>query len=333
VSRWLLVRAADVGLAMRVAALALLALALALPGISRERPIPRALVVVDVTQSMNATDVMLDGQAARRLAFAKRAVREAIQTLPCGAEVGLAAFTEYRSYLLLLPLEVCAYRHELMATLDNLDGRLAWAGASEVAKGLHSALRAARGIQPQPSVVFITDGHEAPPIHPNHRPRFDGTPGEVAGLLVGVGGDAPVPIPKFDLEGRSLGTWTADEVLQTDPFSAGRSGSVKGEQLVETEDAAIPSWYRVGNEHLTSLREAYLRALADELKLGYVRLESPGALATAMAQHADRPGRVVFDIAPPLLILALVLFVLAEVAPRIAERVAGGRITPTARRT
>ena len=63
--------------------------------------------------------------------------------------------------------------------------------------------------------VFVTDGHEAPPLDPRHRPAFDDKPGDVAGLLVGVGGLLPVPIPKSDPMGRPLGFWRADEVMQT----------------------------------------------------------------------------------------------------------------------
>jgi mxaL protein len=311
---------------VRVLALALCLAALLRPGVPIEQTTPRALVVLDVTQSMNARDVVLDGRATDRLAFAKAATARAIDAQPCGAEIGLGVFTEYRTYVLLLPLEVCAHRAELQATLANIDGRLAWAGASEVAKGLNWALRAARGLDPRPAVFFVTDGHEAPPINPRHRPRFDGEPGDVPGAIVGVGGDLPVPIPKLDVEGHPLGVWGADEVAQSDPFSAGRTGSVAGERLVETEDTPIPQWHRVGNEHLTALREPYLQALAAERGLGYARLTTPEALARALALHGaagstSRP----LDLTPWLLAAAVALLLLAEIAPRVAARWRGRR--------
>lgn len=311
--------------ALRVLALALCLGALLRPAVPIERPMPRALLVLDVTQSMNARDAALDGAATSRLHLAKHAVARAIALQPCGAQVGLGAFTEYRSYVLVLPLEVCAHRAELQATAANIDGRLAWAGASEVAKGLHSALRAARGLEPRPAVFFVTDGHEAPPLNPRHRPRFDGEPGEVAGAIVGVGGDLPVPIPKQDIEGKPLGVWTADEVVQTDPYSAGRAGSVAGERLVETEDTPIPDWHRIGNEHLTSLREAYLQALAGERGLGYLRLAAPDDLARALAAHGAVRVASPLDLTPALLAISFALLLAAELTPRfVARRRAAG---------
>ena len=248
------------------------------------------VIVLDITQSMNAEDFVGNGRPVSRLAGAKAAVRGAVETLPCGSRVGWGVFTEFRTLLLIAPIEVCANFSELASALDGIDGRVAWAGASEVAKGLHSALKEAKALRGQPSIVFVTDGHEAPPVNPAYRPRFDGRPGDIAGLIVGAGGPAPVPIPKFDPDGRRLGYWGPDDVLQTDPYSKGRAGSVAGEQYAEAEASKPPpGWPAAGNEHLSQLREGYLRLLADELDLGYLRLDSVGAGARALAERMEAP--------------------------------------------
>src|SRR5688572_18621863 len=204
-------------------ALALAALALAAtflrPGMSLPRPLFEHVVVIDVTQSMNVADQRLDGAAISRLAAIKHALRLALDELPCGSKLGWAIFTEHRSYLLLTPVEVCANRAELRATLAGIDGRMAWSGSSEVAKGLHSGIVIAREMSTRPSLVFVTDGHEAPPLDARQRPAFDDKPGEVAGLIVGVGELSPSPIPKLDPSGRRLGFWSADDVMQTDARS------------------------------------------------------------------------------------------------------------------
>ena len=75
--------------------------------------------------------------------------------------------------MLLAPVEVCDNRPELLATLAQIDGRMAWTGNSEVAKGLNSSLRASRELPGAPSLVFMSDGHEAPPVNPRYRPKFD----------------------------------------------------------------------------------------------------------------------------------------------------------------
>jgi mxaL protein len=268
--------------------------------------------MVDVTQSMNVADMTLDGQPVSRLAYARQALRASLLQLPCGSRIGLGLFTEYRSFLLLTPVEVCANLQELRSTLDRIDGRMAWIGGSEVAKGLISGIGIAGQLPGKPSLVFVTDGHEAPPLNPRHRPRFDGKPGEVPGLVLGVGGLLPMPIPKSDPTGRPLGFWAADEVMQSDPQSRGRGASVSGEAMAEDGAAApVPEALRggrAGGEHLSSLREGYLKLLAGELGLSYLRLDDVDGLVRALtAKPLARPVPARADLRVPLALMALLL--------------------------
>ena len=134
------------------AALAL-ATGLLQPVLPWRRPLFDHLVVLDITQSMNVTDMQFDGRAVSRLAFAKQALRRSLLALPCGSKVGWAVFTEYRSFLLVAPVEVCANLSELRSTLAQIDGRMAWSGNSEVAKGVHSAIGIARQLPGTPSLA------------------------------------------------------------------------------------------------------------------------------------------------------------------------------------
>jgi mxaL protein len=288
----------------------LLALSFAEPVIRLERPRFEMIVVLDVTQSMDVRDEQFGDHPVSRLAFARQALRRALEQLPCGSKLGWAIFTEYRSFLLFAPVEVCANRAELRATLDGIDNRMAWTGSSEIAKGLHSAIGIAKALPGVPSLVFVTDGHEAPPLNPRHRPTFDDKPGEVGGLIVGVGGTTSVPIPKSDPAGRPLGFWSADEVLQIDPRSLGRDASVRGETMTEDGDAAPAAGLGAtpGTEHLSSLREPYLQLLAAENGLTFHRLLEPQALAEALQASAlARPVLARVDARVPLAALALVL--------------------------
>ncbi len=293
------------------------------PGWTMERSLFEHVIVLDVTQSMNVTDQQLDAKPASRLAYAKHALRQSLLRLPCGSKVGWAIFTEYRSLLLLAPVEVCANLSELRSTLARIDGRMAWSGNSEVAKGVHSAFGIARQLPGMPSLVFVTDGHEAPPLNPRYRPAFDDKPGEVPGLIVGVGELLPSPIPKTDPQGLPLGFWRADEVMQTDPRSQGRGGSVAGETMLDdrAQMNVPPLGASPGSEHLSSLREAYLRLLAREQGLAFVRLQSPQGLAQAlMAPALAKPVRARFDARFALAGLALCLL-LARHAPALSRRV------------
>lgn len=274
-----------------LAAALLCAAAFLEPRLPLARPRFEIVVVLDITQSMNTADMVAGGRPVSRLAYARAALQAALPALPCGSRLGWAAFTEARSYLLLAPVEVCANRAELRASLEHVDGRMAWSGNSEIAKGLHSARVLVGDLAEHPALVFVTDGQEAPPLEPRFRPHFDDKPGQVAGLLVGVGASRLSPIPKTDPAGRPIGFWSADEVAQSDPRSQGRSSSVGGEGLVDDQGRAggtVASGLGAtpGSEHLSSLREGYLRQLADENGFGYLRLGDTDELARALRAPA-----------------------------------------------
>ncbi len=297
----------------------LLAATFANPGVPGQRSELAAVVAIDITQSMNVVDRTLDGRRVSRLVQSKALLERALAQLPCGSALGWAIFTEYRSFLLLAPIEVCEHRRELLEALRRIDGRMAWAGNSEVAKALNSGLTIAHALPGKPALVFVSDGHEAPPVNPRYRPSFALGRGEVRGLVVGVGGDAALPIPKIDPSGQPLGDWRADEVLQIDPRSLGRGGSVGGEQMVEPEDLTVVPLPGVtpGTEHLSALREAYLQLLASETGLGYLRLDDARGLVAAL--RSDRLAQQVparRDLRPLLAGAAL----LALLWPALAAR-------------
>lgn len=245
-------------------ALLLLLVALWMPSIQLARDTFRYVVVFDLTQSMNVEDYELDGAPASRLAYARHSLRTILHTLPCGSRVGLGAFAEYRTVVVLAPIEVCGGYHDLLASLDNINARMRWGNASEVSKGLFWALRATRDLGDEANLVFLTDGHEAPPLRGSGLPRFDDLkPGAIRGWLLGVGKHTPRPIPKTDPDGRPLGFWSADEVIQPD-------------------HAPSQDTPGLSREHLSALREAYLRGLARELGLEYGHLTDEASLGQAM---------------------------------------------------
>jgi len=287
-----------------LAASALTALALAAPHPVLPQRVFDGIAVLDITQSMNTLDALLDGQPASRLAFAKARLRRALARLPCGARLGWAVFTEYRTYVLLLPVEVCANYAELAATLDRIDGTMAWAGGSQISKGLMSALRISARIPEHPAIVFFTDGHEAPPLRSDFVPIVPDDATDPHGIIVGVGGDALRPIPKFDPTGHPIGLWGPEDVMQAppresfDPVQQGSAGSAAG----------APA----GSEHLSSLKQSHLRELAALTGLGYVRLQPTTDVADLLQdQRCTRSLAVPVDARAPLAAIALALLVFA----------------------
>ena len=240
-----------------IAALLLL-LACAMPPVALPRDTFDAIVIFDITQSMDVEDVQVDGAVASRLALARESARRTLRALPCGSRIGWGAFTEYRTLLLLAPIEVCGNYGDLMATLDGIDGRIRWGNASEISKGVFWAMRAAKELQPRPAVVFITDGQESPPLGTSNFPMFDDlAPGQVGGWLVGVGGSVPRPIPRTDGQGNRIGYWRAQDVIQRD----------------------VPAGAPASHEQLSELNEPHLRGLAAQVGFDYAALADPATLA------------------------------------------------------
>ena len=263
------------------AALALVAAALAGPTLPLPSGVFRHLVVFDITQSMNVADATPADAAPTRLEHAKAAVLEAAAALPCGSEVGLGLFAGHRTFLVLAPVEVCTNYAALAEIVRAVDWRMAWAARSEVAKGVHSGLAAAAALGPATSLVFLTDGHEAPPLHAGLRPRAPGRAGRVRGLLAGVGGPVPMPIPRLDPQGGNLGYWEADDVLQVDELSLGRRTTVP-ENYAGFEAGDVAARIAAGTEHLSALRAAHLRAVAGDVGLHYRHVGGADALTRAI---------------------------------------------------
>lgn len=242
-------------------ALLLIVIALWLPPVPRDVKIMDSLFVLDITDSMNVEDARLDGKTLRRLAWAKEFTRKTLLEMPCGAHAGLAIFSEARSLILMNPVEVCANYHDLTQMLAQINPPMAWARSSEVSKATYTAIRQAKDIEPKPSIVFMTDGHESPPVHESLFPKFQGTPGEVQGVIVGIGGNDSLPIPKTNEQGEIEGFWDVNEVMHVDVYASTRG------------DMAEANAQKPRTEHLSSQKKSHLETLAN--RVGFEFVSSP----------------------------------------------------------
>lgn len=277
------------------AACACAAFSLATPSLDLERPVFRYLFVIDITQSMNARDYHQEGLPADRLGFVKASLRQAWEALPCGSEVGLGLFTTRNSQVLFEPLEICAHFPLLADVLAHIDWRMAWAADSHIARGLHTGLREAAARGADTRLVFFSDGQQFPPEA--DAPVFDGRAGAVGGLVVGVGGPMPVPIPLLDKDNRPLGFWEYVDLRDYLPASA------------MPQDGTV--------NYLSRLDETGLRGLASATGLRYHRLETPSALADALtAPELAARRKVATDIRWLPALLALFLLTATRLIPR-----------------
>lgn len=266
---------------------ALLLAATVLPPVQLQRTVVNHLAVIDITQSMYVGDQMLDGKAVSRLEFTRQALIRAMEKLPCGSRLGIGIFASRRTLLLLAPVEVCANRTELAQAIGQIDARMAWEDASVIARGVYSATDVAFELTSHPSVIFITDGQESPPMATI--PEFDRPPGRIKGMLLGVGGDTPQPIPRIDKKGRQIGWWSANAVVQQ----------------------PTPAGFAPNQEHLSAVHEQHLQGLAQAAGLGYARLADTAGLEQVLATpELARTLTVATDLRSIPALLALLLLVL-----------------------
>jgi mxaL protein len=185
---------------------------------------------------------------------------------------------------------------------------MAWEGDSHVANGVYNGIAVAQGLGAD--LLFFTDGHEAPPLPWTGMPPFEGEPGKVRGLLVGVGGKTLVPIPKYDDDGREIGVIGPNDVLQENRWGAPPPDA-------PSRPGYHPKWAPWGNmpangtEHLTSVKEDHLRAIAGQTGLSYLTLDGAAALLSAFEAAAEpREVVVAADVRPYPAALALALLVI-----------------------
>lgn len=304
-----------------------------------QQPVYSTLFVIDITRSMNVADYRVAGEPMTRLARAKAAVAATIARLPCGSRAGLALFTERTVNITLMPIEVCGHFSSLQASIDQIDWRMAWAADSNVNRALVDgmeklrALRGQAGIDDTTSLVLLSDGHEAPPANPRYEPNpallvpgkkkdepgappADSAP--LHGLIVGVGGYTPVPIPRYNAEGERIGVYAEDDVPQAANF-----GQPANPDAIEGYVPRNAPWGRAaksGTEHLSAVRETHLQDLADKADFGYVHLDDDTALYRSLtpADWADVQTRAT-DIRWLFAAAALLLAVCVPLATLVGD--------------
>jgi mxaL protein len=310
----------DPRLLLLAGAFALTLVALVDPHISLARSSFDALVVVDITGSMNTRDYLDGGRPVSRLEYVKSALRNFVAGLPCASRVALGVFSERRSFLLFEPVEVCADYAPLADAIAALDWRMAWEGDSRIASGLFSAIADARDLRAD--LVFFTDGQEAPPLPFSGAPPFEGRVGEVRGLIVGVGGYALSPIPKFDDNGREIGFYGVEDVPHDNRFGLPPQGAEQREGY-NARNAPFGAAVALGVEHLSSVREPYLQSLSEKTGLSYTHLTDPRRLLGAFETAARPRSRASsLSLRPALGGVAAALLIALYVLPSAFEKLA-----------
>lgn len=274
--------------------LLLLTLALFQPHFRLPNRVYDWLIVIDVTQSMNVRDYSIHDKGVSRLEFAKTTVRESLRALPCGSRVAIAMFAEREALSIVRPVEICAHYSVLDQTIANLDWRMAWAADSFIAHGVYRSVELSAKLGKTSRVLFVTDGHQAPPANPKYVPAFEGKVGDVKGYIVGSGKLNKSPIPKLDDRNEIAGYWTAEDIQQFGLFGMAETLSVlameQGQHDRNAGHGAAPDM--LGGAHLSALDEGNLKKIAKQTGLQYVRLENQQQLEDVMTNFGMSTTRM-----------------------------------------
>ena len=283
--------------------------------------------MIDITRSMNVEDYVDDqGNPISRLEKVKADTLAVIQKLPCGSRVGLGVFTERMPTLLYTPMEVCSDYPEIRESIRRIDWRMAWVADSNIILALANTFELMRTVEiDETTLVFFTDGQEAPPMNSRYAPDLaemqetgeDRT--AIKGILVGTGDHALSRIPKYDEDGTQIGFYTAEDVPQGTTFGLPEDPS-KIEGYVP-RNAPWGNQSRVGNEHLSSVKEEYLKSLAEPSKLHYHHLQNANQLYQALThdQFSQRHIRQT-DLSFIPASFALLLLFFAYLPERVGRR-------------
>lgn len=267
-------------------AFVLLVLAFLNPSIPVKHNIYTYLLVADISQSMNAADMKMNGKTVSRMAYQQKIMHEAISALPCGTKVSIGLFAGVSVAALYHPIEVCENFAAIQDTIDHLDWRTAWSGNSRIREALFSTARAIRSFPENAQVVFFTDGEEAPKLHVFNTKELTGFQGGDDWLFVGIGSEEGVAIPKLSETNQLIGYWSNDSFAMQ-PGIAQISESNLG---VRDDNVA-------GGEHdryISKLNTAYMQSVAQEVNGTFIKADNVHKVLTAMKQQ--KPARR--DVAP-----------------------------------
>ena len=258
-----------------------LILALINPSLNLKHNIYSYFIVLDITQSMNVTDMKIDNKPVSRLDFSKKIVSETLSTLPCGTKVGLGLFSGVNVVALYTPIELCENFSSLQDTLEHAQWLNAWTADSRVREGLLASAQTMNNFPEPAQLVFLTDGEEAPKLHAFNTRDLSTFQGSDGWLIAGIGTLAGGPIPKYDEKRQHIGYWS-HESMQLAPGAAPIAAA--GILQRKSDLAESPQ-----DRYVSKLAEDYLQKTAKEISASYVNAKDSHTLMAAMEQQ--KPAR------------------------------------------
>lgn len=286
--------------------LAILALAPVLfePKMQLESVVQDTLFVIDISESMNVRDVDYPKPQSDRLSLAKHAVSAAMASLPCGSKVSIGLFAGDETIVLFEPLEVCGHYPAIEEVVMRLDSRMRWIGDSWVIRAMVSAIKEAE--KRKLNLVMLTDADEMPHKSAPRISELLEYKGKLKGLLLGIGGEAPQPVPRLDGHQQIMSYWTPEEAV-LEGNHPNLLAYVKA--LKPGEEAPAGMLDEVG-EHLSAFNRSLLQSAAQATAFSFAHIKTPSDAVQSMHQanfektaSAERDARWIFGLISILLVL------------------------------
>ena len=291
-------------LLVMVLALLLCLLAMYNPTLQFKKSITSYMFLVDVSQSMNAEDLVVGDSPITRINYTKMLLKQIIDKSDCGSFFSINIFVADNVANIIEPVEKCNNYDELMDTINKLEWRMAWKGNSRITFGIKSAAKMQDSLNFPSKILFFTDGDEAPKVNAINRVNLDDFNLGEELIFVGVGGDAPVPVKRYNSRNMYVGYWGSD-IYDSLPGATGSRNSDSGKD--EPDPSVASADYE---RYLSKLYEEYLISLSEQIKSQYIK----GDLSDKFTKYilSNRPQQKIksdLQMERPSIFLVLILLV------------------------
>ena len=291
-------------LTVMVLALLLCLLAMYNPTLQFKKSITSYMFLVDVSQSMNAEDLVVGDSPITRINYTKMLLKQIIDKSDCGSFFSINIFVADNVANIIEPVEKCNNYDELMDTINKLEWRMAWKGNSRITFGIKSAAKMQDSLNFPSKILFFTDGDEAPKVNAINRVNLDDFNLGEELIFVGVGEDTPVPVKRYNSRNMYVGYWGAD-IYDSLPGATGSRNSDSGKD--EPDPSVASADYE---RYLSKLYEEYLISLSEQIKSQYIK----GDLSDKFTKYilSNRPQQKIksdLHMERPSIFLVLILLV------------------------
>ena len=252
-------------LTVMVLALLLCLLAMYNPTLQFKKSITSYMLLVDVSQSMNAEDLVVEESPITRINYTKILLKKIIDKSDCGSFFSINIFVADNVANIIEPVEKCNNYDELMDTINKLEWRMAWKGNSRITFGIKSAAKMQDSLNFPSKILFFTDGDEAPKVNAINRVNLDDFNLGEELIFVGVGGNTPVPVKRYNSRNMYVGYWGSD-IYDSLPGATGSRNSDSGKE--EPDPSVASADYE---RYLSKLYEEYLISLSEQIKSQFIK--------------------------------------------------------------